>query len=205
MESFKDFAEALTMQQRMKAKQNFRKNKGKIKMGRKRAEKRTATTDVLKNRAAKAARKTVEKKLLQGKDKSDLSFAARQNLEKRVDKKKSAVDRLAKKLVPVMRKKELERKRNRNSPDKQEAVNEKLNASQPVSAWIDDFIKSDAPQFAGKSKKERIDMALAAHRSANMSEDSNQMSVGKDAVKKVNKKLKKNVPGQSKINPPSPF
>lgn len=45
-------------------------------------------------------------------------------------------------------------------------MTEKLSPSMPVSDWIDDFIKSDAPQFQGKSKKERIDMALAAHRSA---------------------------------------
>jgi hypothetical protein len=37
--------------------------------------------------------------------------------------------------------------------------------------YIDDFIDSDAPQFTGKSKKERIAMAIAAFRSKNEEED----------------------------------
>lgn len=41
-----------------------------------------------------------------------------------------------------------------------------LNKNMPVKAWIDDFIKSDAPQFEGKSRKERIKMALGAYYSA---------------------------------------
>jgi hypothetical protein len=45
-------------------------------------------------------------------------------------------------------------------------VNEKLKVSDGVAAWVDDFKKSDAPQFKGKSDKERRDMALAAFLSA---------------------------------------
>ena len=39
---------------------------------------------------------------------------------------------------------------------------EKLKASDPMGDWIDDFYKSDAPQFKGKSKKKRRQMAIAA-------------------------------------------
>jgi len=46
------------------------------------------------------------------------------------------------------------------------AVLEKLSVSQGIGAWIDDFKKSDAPQFSGKSDKERRDMAIAAYLSA---------------------------------------
>jgi len=42
-------------------------------------------------------------------------------------------------------------------------INEKLSVSQGMGAWIDDFKKSDAPQFKGKSDKERRDMAIAAY------------------------------------------
>jgi hypothetical protein len=45
-------------------------------------------------------------------------------------------------------------------------INEKLSVSQGMSAWIDDFKKSDAPQFKGKSDKERRDMAIAAYLNA---------------------------------------
>jgi hypothetical protein len=39
---------------------------------------------------------------------------------------------------------------------------EKLTAADPTGQWISDFVKSDNPKFAGKSKKERIKMALGA-------------------------------------------
>ncbi len=45
-------------------------------------------------------------------------------------------------------------------------VNEALDPKADASTWIDDFIKSDAPQFEGKTKDERIKMALAAYYSA---------------------------------------
>ena len=38
-----------------------------------------------------------------------------------------------------------------------------LKVSQGMGAWIDDFKKSDAPQFKGKSDKERRDQAIAAY------------------------------------------
>jgi hypothetical protein len=45
-------------------------------------------------------------------------------------------------------------------------IEEKLTAADPASKWISDFVKSDNPKFAGKSKKERIQMALGAHYAA---------------------------------------
>lgn len=41
-----------------------------------------------------------------------------------------------------------------------------LKVSDGMGAWIDDFAKSDAPQFKGKNKDERRDMAIAAYLSA---------------------------------------
>lgn len=41
-----------------------------------------------------------------------------------------------------------------------------LKVSDGIGAWIKDFQKSDAPQFKGKDKEERRDMALAAYLSA---------------------------------------
>jgi hypothetical protein len=42
-------------------------------------------------------------------------------------------------------------------------IEEKLTAADPASKWISDFVKSDNPKFAGKSKKERIQQALGAY------------------------------------------
>jgi hypothetical protein len=41
-------------------------------------------------------------------------------------------------------------------------LDEKLTAADPTSKWISDFVASDNPRFADKSKKERINMALGA-------------------------------------------
>jgi hypothetical protein len=43
-----------------------------------------------------------------------------------------------------------------------EYIEEKLTAGDPASKWISDFVASDNPKFAGKTKKERINMALGA-------------------------------------------
>jgi len=45
---------------------------------------------------------------------------------------------------------------------REESLLEKLKASDPAGDWIHDFVHSDNPKFAGKSKKERIRMALGA-------------------------------------------
>ena len=95
--------EAKTMAQRLKMKQTFRKNKAKIALGRKKAGRKLADKDTLMKRARKHARDLLVKKLTKGKGKDELSFAQRQNIEKQVDKKKGAIDRIAKKLLPKLR------------------------------------------------------------------------------------------------------
>jgi hypothetical protein len=65
----------------------------------------------------------------------------------------------------------------------QEQINEKLSASAPAKEWIDDFVKSDDPKFAGKTKDERIMMALGAYyaaqknESVDLAEDSKQWNM----------------------------
>jgi len=96
--------EALTMQQRLKRKVAFKKAKSKIALGRKKAAKRLASPEKLKGRSEKKARAVFIKKLLRDKDKTELSFAARQGLEKKLDRKKAAIKKLGKKLLPGVRK-----------------------------------------------------------------------------------------------------
>jgi hypothetical protein len=43
-----------------------------------------------------------------------------------------------------------------------ELVKEKLTAKTPMGKYIKDFAKSDAPQFKGKSKEKKREMAIAA-------------------------------------------
>lgn len=48
----------------------------------------------------------------------------------------------------------------------EEAIDEKLKPSMGAGAYVDDFRKSDAPQFKGKSKAKKNEMAVAAYLSA---------------------------------------
>jgi hypothetical protein len=49
---------------------------------------------------------------------------------------------------------------------KEKPIDEKLNPSMGSAKYIDDFVKSKDPRFEGKTKKERIKMALGAYYSA---------------------------------------
>jgi hypothetical protein len=112
MQTFKEFTstdEAVTMKTRMKMKAAMRKNKAKIAIGRKKAAKKLASPEKLKQRARKQARNVIANKLLKGRSKSELSYAARQDLEKRIAKKQGAILKIAKKLLPVVKVKERER------------------------------------------------------------------------------------------------
>lgn len=54
-------------------------------------------------------------------------------------------------------------KSRKNVKEEVEYIEEKLTAADPASKWIGDFVKSDNPKFAGKSRKERMNMALGAY------------------------------------------
>ena len=86
-----------------------------------------------------------------------------------------------------------------------------LKVSDGMGAWIDDFYKSKAPQFKGKSKDERRDMAIAAYLSAKRG-DKKEEAVQQEAIsakqradmdramaafKKRGGKIKKLAPGRA--------
>lgn len=96
--------EELTLQQRQKKRALMKRLKAKIKRGRERSLKKTATPEKLKARAQRRARMAIFKKLSQGKSKSDMSFADRKAVEKRLENKKSLIARMAKKMLPQVRK-----------------------------------------------------------------------------------------------------
>lgn len=103
--------EALTHAQRIKRRVQMKKMKARIKLGRIRAMRRTPTMDVIKKRAKKKARLMILKRLTRGKSKSELGFAQRQAYEKKLDKMGARIDRIARRLVPDVRKADRERKK----------------------------------------------------------------------------------------------
>ena len=102
--------EALDFQQRRAKSRAMKKNKAKIAMGRRRAAKRMANTERLQKRANRAARGVLFKKYAKGKSKDELPFARRQEIEKKLDKMKGRLSKIARKLMPDIRKKEKERR-----------------------------------------------------------------------------------------------
>ena len=106
MLTFKEYTytdEAVTMATRMKMKAAARKNKGKIALGKKKASKKLASKEQLQKRAENKAKGLLIKKILKGKSKADLSFSARGDLEKKMKKKKGAIKKIAKKLLPMVK------------------------------------------------------------------------------------------------------
>ena len=119
---FKEFVEveespdeALNMTQRLARGRTFKKNKAKIAMGRKRASRKIASMDTLKKRSHKAARTVLLKKMTKDVPKGELSLSRRQDIEKRLEKKKGIIDKMAKKLLPQVRKKEMMKKKGQGS------------------------------------------------------------------------------------------
>jgi len=108
-----DVDEALTMTQRMKKSRLMKRLKARIKIGRDRAKKKMANKDKLEKRANRQARNQIANKLTRGVPKRELSFARKQEIEKRLDKPalKQRIKRLAKRLFKDVRKKEVQRKK----------------------------------------------------------------------------------------------
>ena len=103
--------EALTLQQRQKRAKLMKKLAPRIALGRKKAAKKIASPDKLKSRAVKQARNLLLKKLTKDIPKAELSFARRQEIEKKLEKKKAVIQKIAKKLFPKVRAAEIQKKR----------------------------------------------------------------------------------------------
>ena len=114
-EDVDDVEEALSRQARLKASQRMKRMSKRIQMAKKRAMKRAPTSDVVKNRARKQARSQMLKKWTRGQEKGDMSIGRRAELEKRLKKAQPKVDRLAKKLIPTIRKQDRARRSSASS------------------------------------------------------------------------------------------
>ena len=105
--------EVLSMQQRRQKARKMRVMSKKMAIGRKRALKRAASPEKLKQRAEKAARATVFKKLSKGKSKDQVPLMKRIEIEKRMAKMGSRIKRLSVKLLPTVRTIDRERRKNK--------------------------------------------------------------------------------------------
>jgi hypothetical protein len=107
--------EALTVQQRMQRKRQMKKIKFKIKRGREIAKRRIASKEKLMKRTRRQVRLAFMKKFTKDIPKSELTYARRQEIEKRLEKPaiKKRIDMLARRAFPKVRQAELAKKRGR--------------------------------------------------------------------------------------------
>jgi shikimate kinase len=129
LEAEEDLQEAvLTIQQRLKRARTMRRIKSRLKVGRKKAQRRMANTEKLQKRARKRAIELIRKKVAgsKGASYSSLSAAEKIQIDKRIESRKGAIDRLAKRLLPTVRRAEAVRFRQQSSsgPMAQKKMNE---------------------------------------------------------------------------------
>ena len=116
-----DITEALTPLGRIKRRQAARRNKQRLKVARARAMRKSATPDKIKMRATRGARGMMYKRLLRGRDKSSLPPAEKARLEVMIKRFQPLIARIAVRMVPQMRKNELNRLKKRGAMTSQKA------------------------------------------------------------------------------------
>lgn len=104
-----ELEEGLSASARIKKKMSFLRHKSKTTISRKIKMRRAAPTNIIIKRAKVAARRAMYKKLLRGRDKSQLSASEKSTIEARVARMKNLQSALAQKMVPKIRKLEQQR------------------------------------------------------------------------------------------------
>ena len=101
--------EALTPKQRIQRKILMKKLGPKLAKKRAIAMKKKAPTEVIQKRAMKKARDILTKKILNNKARHELGMGELEQLDKKLDKKKAAIKKIAKKMLPHLKKAEKDR------------------------------------------------------------------------------------------------
>ena len=114
MIGFKEYLseKPLTPQQRIARGRIMKRLAPKLAMKRKIAAKKKANPEKLKARAMKQARDVVRAKFVKGKKYIDLSNSEKSQVDRKVEKKQAMIKKIAKKLLPKIKKAEAERVKN---------------------------------------------------------------------------------------------
>lgn len=103
--------EVLNMAQRRKRGMIMKRNKAKLKTGRRRQAHRIADPERLKARAKRHARTAITNKIAKGVAKADMSSARKSEIERRLARMSGRIARVSKKLLPSVRSAEMSRNR----------------------------------------------------------------------------------------------
>ena len=103
VENEEELDEALSAQARIKKRQAFQRSKGKRNLARNLKLRRTSDPSTLQKRARQAAKRSIYKRLLKGRNRSQLSPAEKDRIEKQVSSMKNVMATLQQKFVPKIR------------------------------------------------------------------------------------------------------
>lgn len=114
----------LTVAQRKRRAMQMRRNKARRDTARRRLANRMATLDRLKIRARRKAIRIIRRKVAgkKGEQYNDLSSAERMMIDQRVQKRKNSIERIAKRLLPLVRRDEMKRLQRRNANKRNDAA-----------------------------------------------------------------------------------
>ena len=151
--------EALTRQQRRQRAITMRRFKSKIAAGRRKASRRVANMDTLKKRARRKAISAVRQKVASksGAKYKDLDPTQKMIIDKKVAKRQAVVDRIAKKLLPQVRKSERDR------------LNRKSSTNESFEAYLESFENPPTKRFHEVRKKDgsiKLDRRFRAFKNA---------------------------------------
>jgi nicotinic acid mononucleotide adenylyltransferase len=152
--------EVLTIQQRIKRKMIMRRIRSRIKRGAKIARRRMAKPEKLKVRSGRAARTILRKRLAGnlGANYANLTPSAKIQVDKRLEKKKGMIAKLAKRLLPKVRKAEVERLQKARK-----AKNESIDYLLTVNAMLTNIEKKNISEKVEKNlvkKSEKYNISI---------------------------------------------
>lgn len=156
-DEFEEFREEtlneLTVQGRRKLQRAAKKTAKRRMRARKMKEKRRKGAKQIKAKAGKEAVKLIRKKMLGGRGWSELSFQEREKIGKKVQKKKAAIARISKRLLPQMKKAETERLQ---QVRQRMTTNDPAKAVESVDANFLDMI-NEAPLVDQEARRRKVE------------------------------------------------
>ena len=100
---YEELDEALSAQARLKKRQSFQRSKSKRNLSRNLKLRRASDPSTLQRRARQAAKRSIYKRLLKGRNRAQLSAAEKDRIEKQVSGMKNIMSTLQQKFVPKIR------------------------------------------------------------------------------------------------------
>ncbi len=179
-----DEAVALTLQQRLKRRAQFRRVRGKIRMGQRRALQRKANTKTISKRSKRIAIKLFRQRILRNRKYTDLSFTARQAVDRIIAKRSKVIARVAKRIEPKLRRLESSRKSGQGFKSLKVSgvsLTPKRKVTEEVS--FDNLIEVVTKLFDNISEETRID--LTPLETGSLRKKSTEANESFDKLKKV--------------------